>query len=311
MSQLARPVDPFGEVNLHRLENGDLQIIATILMEPDLEGARAGLALDASASMKAMYGHTTLSPIFQKASGVINVVQPVARTMTAYLARFSTSGSAHLIYWACAPDGTQVEPLGDFTEAMADKLEVRGPRRFPWGRKTMLLPPVQYFAQTAFPDAPWAICVFVTDGVIDDLEAVKQFSWNLARDIADGRRAFVKLVLLGVGEEVDEAQMEELDDMFEGSGLCDPKGQPIDIWDHKLVSEMRSLAEIFAEVVSENVILTEWGKVYDSREQLVHHYSDGLPALLRFTLPAGSTAFTLELPNATVTQDLSEGLARL
>lgn len=90
MAQLLRPVEPFGEVNVHPQRDGTLRIVATILMEPDIEGARCGLALDASASMKKLYGANSLvSPLFKKATGVENAVQPVARTMAAYLAAAS------------------------------------------------------------------------------------------------------------------------------------------------------------------------------------------------------------------------------
>lgn len=312
MAQLLQPIDEFGEVNVHRLADGSIQVIATILREPDIEGARAGLALDASASMKKAYGaNVGLSPIFAKSAGVTNEVEPVARTMAQYLARFSCDNQAHLLYWACGADGSQIEPIGAVSSEDALKLRINGPKKQPWGRGTKLLPPLRYFVDI-FRDAPWAICVFVTDGIIEDLAEVKEFSWQFAQQIAAGKRKFIKMVLLGVGEEVDEGQMEELDDMFNDADLTDPKGQPIDIWDHKLSSEMRSLTQIFAEVVSEKMIVARQGRILDSRGRTVKHYTDGVPAILKFTLPADSTSFSLVLPgNEMLTQDISEGLARV
>jgi len=305
--QLSQPVEPFGEVNVFRQRNGTLQVKATILMEPDIEGARTGLALDASASMKKMYGVHSVPPIFNKGGPPANVVEPVAQTMANYLARFSSNGKVQLIYWACSTDGSQVQPIGEYSDAESERISVRGPRNNAWGRGTKLLPPVRHFIDDAFRAAPWAICVFVTDGVIEDLEEVKRYSLQFARQIASGQRKFVKLVLLGVGEEVDEGQMEQLDDMFEGSGLVDPKVHAIDLWDHKLASEMKQLAEIFAEVVSEDTIVSEWGRIKVG-VRAVKEYTDGLPALLEFTLPAGATSFTLEFSGASVTQDISEAL---
>lgn len=311
MAQLAQPVEPFGEVNVFRQPNGSLRIVATVLMEPDIEGARCGLALDASASMKKMYGaNVPVGSLFARAAGATNVVEPVARTMAAYLARFSSTGTVNLIYWACAPDGSRIEEIGEIDGAQAGSIKIAGPRTLPWGRGTKLLPPVRYFVEHAFRAAPWAVCVFVTDGLIEDLEEVKQFCHGFARQIAAGQRSFIKLVLIGVGEEVDERQMEELDDMFDGSDLRDPKGDPIDLWDHKLASEMRQLQEIFAEVVTEDLIVADTGRVLDAAGRTVKDYATGLPALLRFTLPAGSTSFTLTLPNGRVTQDLREALER-
>lgn len=42
MAQLAQPVEPFGEVNVHRQADGSIDIVATVLMMPDIEGARTG-----------------------------------------------------------------------------------------------------------------------------------------------------------------------------------------------------------------------------------------------------------------------------
>lgn len=310
MSQLSQPVEPFGEVNVHLQPGGAMHVVATVLMEPDVEGARCGLALDGSASMQKMYGaNRAVSPLFARAAGSENVVEPVTRAMAAYLAKFSASSTVDLAYWACGPDGGGIEVIGEFTEAQARTLPVPGPRKLSWGRKTKLLPPVRHFVDGVFRSAPWAICVFVTDGKIDDLDEVKQYCWQYARQIAAGKRAFCKLVLIGVGEEVDERQMEELDDMFEGSGLRTPSGEDVDLWDHKLAREMRQLQEVFAEVVSEKIIVAERGRILDGTGRVVADLSDGVPALLRFSLPRGSRSFTLELPGHRITQDLSEALA--
>jgi len=310
MAQLLHPVEPFGEVNVYPQANGTLNIVATVLMEPDIEGARCGLALDGSASMKKMYGaNAPLSPIFRAASGAANVVEPVTRTMAAYLARFSSSGTVNMVYWACSPDGSGIEEIAEVNEQQAATLAVPGPRKLSWGRKTKLLPPVRHFVDGVFRNAPWAICVFITDGIIEDLQEIKQYCFQYARQIAAGKRNFIKLVLIGVGEEVYEAQMTELDDMFEGSNLKDPHGDDIDLWDHKLAGEMRHLQEVFAEVVSEKIIVAEHGRILDTSGRVAADYSDGVPALLRFTLPRGSKSFTLELPGHRITQDLSEALS--
>ncbi|MBY0522677.1 MAG: hypothetical protein K2R98_04740 [Gemmataceae bacterium] len=310
--QLTQPVDPFGEVNVHRQPNGQLTIVATMLTEPDIEGARTGLALDASASMKKLYGISNVAGgLFAKAANVVNVVEPVARTMAGYLANFSSNGKANLIYWACSPDGSMIQGIGDFNEEEASRVCINGPRGNVWGRGTKLLPPVRYFIENAFRTSPWAICVFLTDGIIEDLDAVKAYSMQFARQIATGQRRFIKLVLLGVGEEIDEKQMEELDDMFEGTNLRDPKGRPIDLWDHKLAREMRKFEEVFAEVVSEDTIVADWGRVLDPAGRPVQEYRDGLPALLRFTLPETARSFTLVFRGHQITQDISEAFIRL
>ncbi|MBC7910072.1 MAG: VWA domain-containing protein, partial [Pyrinomonadaceae bacterium] len=202
------------------------------------------------------------------------------------------------------------EEIGDFDSQQAQTLAINGVKPHLWGRGTKLLPPVKYFVDDKFKDAKWGIAIFVTDGIIEDLDDVKQFCLQFGQQISSGQRHFIKLVLIGVGEEVDEGQMEELDDMFEGSGLKDPEGDDIDLWDHKLASEMKKIEEIFAEVVSEHTIVAASGRALNSSGQVVKDYADGVPALLRFVLPAGSTSFKLEFSGGSVTQDISEGLAR-
>jgi hypothetical protein len=313
MAQLSKAVEPFGEVNVYKQANGDIEIVATILMVPDIEGARTGLALDASASMTKMYGISGIANpgIFGGAAGFPNVVEPVARTMASYLANFSSSGKTALIYWACSPDGSQIEEIGDIDGQQAQTLSIAGVKPHLWGRGTKLLPPVKYFVENRFKDAKWGIVVFITDGIIEDLDDVKKFCLQFGQQIAAGKRHFIKLVLIGVGEEVDEGQMEELDDMFEGSGLKDPDGNDIDLWDHKLASEMKKIEEIFAEVVSENTIVAASGRILNNDSKVIRDFPDGVPALLRFSLPVGSTAFKLEFPGGSVTQDITEGLARI
>lgn len=152
--------------------------------------------------------------------------------------------------------------------------------------------------------------MFITDVAIEDLEAVKDYSIQLARQIAAGRRKFTKLVLIGLGPQVNEAQMEELDDLDCG-GLKSPEGDDIDLWDHTLAATMRRLEEIFKEVVSAQTILAPSAKILDSFGKPVTpigrtSYADGLPAFLKFSMQKGATAFTLQLPDGTaITQPIA------
>lgn len=305
MAQLSNPVQPFGEVNVARSGN-ELSVKAIVLMKPNVEKASVGLALDASASMSQLYGLKT-GPFMVKP----NSVEPVARIMSTLLANFSGDGKCHLLYWACSADGSQVEYLGNFTAAELSTLSLGGPLKSAWGRQTKLLPPVRYFAEHAFKTAKWAIGVIVTDGIVDDLDEVINYSLELGKQMAAGQRQFLKLVLIGLGEAVDKAQMEKLDDMFDGTNLKTPEGREIDIWDHKLAADMKRLEEIFPEIFDEDTIICETGRVLDNTGNVVKEYKDGVPALLKFNLPSGSTSFTLEYPGGHIRQDISEVLGRL
>lgn len=316
--QLTNVVEPFGEVNVYKQPSGECNIVATILTVPDIEGARMGLALDGSASMKKMYGISGVlsSGVFGNASGTPNVVEPVTRTMVGYLANFSSNGKVDVIYWACSPDGSQVEELGQFNDKDIQSITISGPKKLPWGRGTKLLPPLKHFVDKfkAAPalgvKQPAGICVFITDGIIEDLADVKQYCFQYAQEIATKQKPFIKFLLIGVGDEVDEGQMEELDNMFEGSGLKDSLGQDIDLWDHQLASDMKKLEQVFKELVSEDMIVIGSGRILNQAGKICKEYADGVPALLRFTLPVGSNSFTLEFPGGSVTQDISEALSK-
>src|SRR5260370_31905976 len=210
MSQLKKVVEPFGEVNVYQA-GAKVRVTATILMEPHKEGAQTGIALDGSGSMAKLYGSDTgggvLSPIFRKAPPR-NEVTPVAQQICAYLARkIDADGGTTVIYWATGENGAQFEVVGDFRAEQAENHTFGPPRDF--GTGTQLLPAVKHFVER-FRDAPWGFYVFITDGELHDLEAVKQYSTTLAREIAAGRHKPLKFVLIGVGENIHEGQMEEL-----------------------------------------------------------------------------------------------------
>jgi hypothetical protein len=304
MAQLKKVVEPFGEVNVHPLAGGKTRVIATILMEPHKEGAQTGIALDGSGSMASLYGVEEggggfLASLFGLKKQTRNEVTPVAQRVCAYLARkIDADGGTTCIYWATGPGGSRVEVVGDLTADQAEHHVFGPPRDF--GTGTQLLPAVKYFVER-FKDAPWGFYVFITDGELHDLEAVKDYSTKLARDVAARRRNPLKFVLIGVGPSVNEGQMEELDDLDTGT--------PVDLWDHKLAAEMRMLQEIFAEVVDKNARISDNGRILDPQGKVVRDYSDtGMSAYLEFEMPAGADYFTLEVNGNRIHQGLSDSV---
>ena len=299
MTQLKKPVEPFGEVNVYPQAGGKIRVVATILMEPRREGTQTGIALDGSGSMSALYATEKagfFGSLFGGKKPPSNEITPVAQKVCAYLARkLDADGGTTCIYWATGPGGSQVEVVGDLTADDAEKHFFGEPKNF--GTGTQLLPAARYFVER-FKDAPWGFYVFITDGELHDLEAVKDYTRRLAKDIAAGKRKPLKFVLIGVGDGVNERQMEELDDLQTGTD--------VDLWDHKIAAQMRVLQEIFAEVVEKNARVSESGKVYDAQDKVVKNYSDtGVPAYLEFELPSGSTHFTLEVEGKRIRQDLT------
>jgi hypothetical protein len=300
--QLKRAVEPFGEVNVYPAAGGRTRVVATILMEPHREGAQTGIALDGSGSMAKLYGVEEESggffaSLFGHKKQAVNEVTPVAQKICSYLARkIDADGGTTCIYWAVGPYGSKIQEVGDLRADEAEQHIFGPPREF--GTGTQLLPAVKYFVER-FRDAPWGFYVFVTDGELHDLEEVKKYSTQLAHAIAARRRNPLKFVLIGVGPNVNEGQMEELDDLDTGT--------PIDLWDHKLAAEMRVLQEIFAEVVDKNARIADNGRILDPQGQVVKDYSDtGMTGYLEFEMPAGAAYFTLDVNGSKIHQGLTD-----
>ena len=324
----------FGELNITPRADR-LDLVVTILMEPTKEGSQTGVAMDGSLSMQNPFGQGwEYAKTFDQAivgrmlregkarqdqrdgqavveythegwnelirlgylKKTINEVQPIARDVIPYLAeKIDADGGTTAVYWACGAGGDRIEEIGDLTADAARAANYNGPQQ--WGARTHLLPAFRYFVER-FADANWGFYVFVTDGRLDDLDAVKQYTADLSRRIGAGRAKPVKGVLIGVGAEVDEGQMEQLDD------LPDELDLPVDIWNHKIAKTMRDLRDIFAEVVDEHAIVAPTGRVLDDRGAVAASFADGVPSLLRFSLPRDAKGFTLDIAGNAVTQRL-------
>ncbi|MFZ4729794.1 MAG: OmpA family protein, partial [Pseudanabaena sp.] len=306
----------------------------SIAMEPQgkfAEGWRTGIALDASASMKRSYGRKVearvdpellvdyikqgrlrsyledgepIRKIEREAFAEIqergyeinytaNVLQPLVQDFTAYLAgSLDGTGKTSLIYWGCG-NGDEIQVLGEFDHASCQQLAIAGPATFQLGKTTKLLPAIAYFVNQ-YSQAPQGIYIFLTDGRIDDLDQVKSYTRELALEIAVGKRNYLKLVLIGIGNDVDRYQLQELDD-FE-------TGLDIDIWDYKIANEMTSLSQIFAEVVNEHQVIADSGAIYDDQGNCVKSYTNGLPAKVDFLMRDDSQWFELEVGNQRIRQ---------
>jgi len=299
------------------------------------EGWQTGLALDASASMREWFGKNLCGEIrprilkkykkkgwakYIDRDGVSflslqeeayadairkgelkyteNIVEPYVRDIAAYLAaELDDRGQVSLAYWACG-DGAEFEVIGDVAEADCNALEVTGPSSKDWGTGTKLAPVMRHFVEH-FKGTPRVMCVFITDGRLDDMQDVTACTVALAKAIEAGEMEEFKCVLIGVGEEIDEQQMSELDDLDTGT--------EIDIWDQKIAADMRAVSEIIGELVTG--LITESAATFYDDEGNVAYRSDGLPAQGSFTLPASSQFFELEVSGQRIRQPLvAEGV---
>ena len=118
------------------------------------------------------------------------------------------------------------------------------------------------------------------------------------KSVAEAReQALLLLQKVGLGDKIDPTQMEALDALDTGTD--------VDLWDCKYAREMRSLRDIFAEVVSEHQTVASTATLYDHRGTVVKKYTDGVPARLRFALPADCPAFQLDVLGRRIHQVLS------
>ncbi len=313
----------------------------TIAMEPQgqfAEGWRTGLALDASASMKRAYGRKVEARVdpdlltdyikqgrlqaymedgeptrkIQREAFVEiqekgyeinyteNILQPLVQDFTAYLAdNLDGTGKTSLIYWGCG-NGEEIQVLGEFDAVTCQQIKISGPATFQLGKTTKLCPAIAYFADQ-YRQAQRGIYIFLTDGRIDDLDQVKDYTRELALEITVGKRNYLKLVLIGIGNDIDRYQLQELDDFDTGLDL--------DLWDYKIASEMTNLSQIFAELVNENQIIAENGSIYDDRGNCVKSYPQGLPAKVDFVMPNDSQWFELEVGGQRIRQSVVVGSA--
>jgi len=298
---LPAPEKPFGSINVEKNDQTkEISVSVQILLDrlvddqgQEIEGAAFGLALDGSASMKDNYG--TSGPFGDSK----NFVEPVTKAMLKFLAGYSGDGNVELAYWAVGPGGMEVEDIGSVKYDQIDNLKIR-PKKI-MGRQTHLMPIIRHFVDGKLKDAPWAMAVIITDGMVDDMDEVEKWTEQYAVQVDSQKRKLVKLVLIGLGEHVDAGQLERLDN-FEAS-------VDVDIWSSKLASEMEALFEIFDEVMSENLMVAQSAKILDNKGNLLTAYNDGLPAKFDFKLKTGATGFKLEIPGqTTIEQSLNEAL---
>ena len=128
--------------------------------------------------------------------------------MTASLVLAGSSSGARTTPTACSPNASILKsPRAGSREMQAKALNDRGDI-------------------VGFADARNGMYIFITDGELNDLEEVKRYTVKLCKDIQAGRRNPLKCVLIGLGENINEGQMEELDDLDSGTD--------VDIWDHKI-----------------------------------------------------------------------------
>lgn len=303
MARIARPNKPLADVNVLPQKDGSHEVVVCFMPDPDIlvgEGeSRTVLALDASRSIKPMFGG---GGVFDPKP---NYAQAVARKIGEILCNVSRNGKVAMMYWALGAGGAGIEPMGEFAADRCASVEIAGPPKKNWGTGTQLLPTVKHIVEKVGTGSAFTMGVIITDGIIEDEDPVTKYCLQVGQEMVAGKRGIIKFVLIGVGEEVDEAQFQRLNDMFESTPL---KGK-VDLWAVGIAADMRDesdiIAVLFGELMNEETIVASSGKVVAGGKEVVS-FSDGLPGKFRFILPKGHSEFTIRTPNGEVTQNLAE-----
>lgn len=302
-----RPVEPFSDLHV---EHGHVR--ATLLHDPSVEGLDVGLYLDGSGSMSEEYtkgelrtGGGLLWDLFgwgtpPNVEVLDNLVEPQARWMLKYLASKDRNGSLRVAYWACGNTGKSIEVIGELRGDTVEGLSFPGPKD--QGQRTVLTPAlkdyVTYLEQQVALGCKRGCAVILTDGQIHDIDQVHAFSANVAKRIAQGRLPRTNFILVGVGKDVDEEQLEKLAHVeYPGLGH---------MWCHRIAEEIHEIAELVAVLVDETMTVAAGGSITDDTGNVVKVYEGRLPAVLEFEVPEHATSFTLHVNGQSYTQPLPE-----
>lgn len=284
-------VKPFSDVH-----NKEGHIIATLLHDPTVEGLDVALYMDGSASMEDEYGPRG---VLAKLAPVKNLVEPQMRWMLEYLANKDRDGILRVAYWATG-DGSQLEILGDLSGKEAQNYKFPGPQYY--GKGTVLLPVLRdyiaHIRKEVDKGAKRGLAVIITDSQIHDAADVQAYAAQVAKEVSSGRLPRINFVLVGVGEQVDEEQMEEIcHGEYPGVGH---------LWCHRIADRMEEMAELVAVLVDSTMTVAAGGTITDDKGKILKVYEARLPAVLEFDVPEGCTAFTLEVGGQKFTQPIPE-----
>ena len=296
-----KPVEPFSD--LHR--EGD-HVRAVLLHDPTVEGLDVAIYMDASGSMREEYQYQRPSRSFLEwvrgapMKEASNQVEPQVQWMLEYLATKDRNGLLRVAYWACGSSGKELEIIGELKGVDVKQYKFPGAKKL--GNNTCMAPAlkdyVQYLKAQVPKGARRGCAVIITDGRLSDADEVQMFSAEVAREIAAGRLPRLNFVLVGVGDDVDEHQLEEIAHLeYKGVGH---------LWCHRIAKEISQVAELVAVLVDENMTVAAGGTIYDDKGKVLKSYEGRLPAVLEFEVPEGAKSFTLEVNGQRYTQPLPE-----
>ncbi|MCP3141484.1 vWA domain-containing protein [Pyxidicoccus xibeiensis] len=296
-----KPVEPFSDLHV---EEGKVR--AVLLHDPTVEGLDVAIYMDASGSMQDEYKYETPSRSFLEwirgapLKDPANMVEPQVQWMLEYLATKDRNGQLRVAYWASGASGRDVEVVGELKGVDVKQYKFPGAKKL--GSHTYLAPAlkdyVRYLKEQVPNGARRGCAVIVTDGQLHDADEVEKFSAQVAKEIASGKLPRLNFVLVGVGNGIDEEQLEKIAHAeYPGVGH---------LWCHRIAKEITQVAELVAVLVDENMTVAAGGTIYDDKGKVLKTYEGRLPAVLEFDVPEGTESFTLEVNGQRYTQPLPD-----
>ncbi|MFP2932918.1 vWA domain-containing protein [Pyxidicoccus sp. 3LG] len=296
-----KPVEPFSDLHV---EEGKVR--AVLLHDPTVEGLDVAIYMDASGSMQDEYKYERPQRSFLEwlrgapLKDPANMVEPQVQWMLEYLATKDRNGQLRVAYWASGMSGRDVEVVGELKGVDVKQYKFPGAKKL--GRNTYLAPAlkdyVRYLKEQVPQGARRGCAVIVTDGQLHDADEVEKFSAQVAKDIASGKLPRLNFVLVGVGNGIDEEQLEKIAHAeYPGVGH---------LWCHRIAKEITQVAELVAVLVDENMTVAAGGTIYDDKGKVLKTYEGRLPAVLEFDVPEGAESFTLEVNGQRYTQPLPD-----
>lgn len=303
--------ESFADVNV--VPRGDGHNRITVCVKPDPNSligekvSRAVVGLDASKSIKPWYGRKTIFGPDEP-----NRMAPIARKLGETLCGVTKGGQTRFFYWAMG-DGSDIEDIGTFKSSELTEMRIDGVDGHKWGVDTHLLPAIKTIVEGGSEGGgdEGVMGVMLTDGIIEDETECIEYCMGLGTWLVEHPEVTIKLIIIGVGDQVDASQLARFDDMFEGTELEDK----VDFWSccptDDIEDEKEILDVLFSQLMTEDVIVAPSGKVLDPDGNVVKQFADGLPDRFIFMLPEDCSSFTLQAGGQEHVQDLSDVLAEI
>ena len=316
---------PFNKISYLESPDGTIAVKAFLTEELEFEATKIGLAIDGSISMKQYFGagDKDVDPLKRKLE--YNQVSDFLVKYAHQLAERDYDKELAVIYWATGRRGKFTEPGGKDGNGVLSVKEAREAKYFTgpknWGTNTYLLPVLEYFFEDEHKNSGDDLLsdlkyffkeedkdsdlddeierlfyLIITDGVIKDLPKVVEFCRELSQKIVDNNhKLYVKFFLAGIGDEISDDQIEEIDNMNQQHNFEE------DLWDAARVENIPKLDVLFrewVETVQKTILTYIRGKILAADKTPVEKFdtpNGRLPLLCAFRLPKSSKCFFLEL----------------